>query len=317
MTGGYGKPSKYYAPLLALQKKEFNLGYVNLGWPFIEPEQGIFNWKPGDGDLQVAIDGHMTPTAGLLIWGRDAGGGLPSWVRNGGFSRDELIEVIRKRVRDVMTRYKGRFEWYEVVNEAYAEPNSPPDLLLERIGPEYIEMAFETARQTDPNVKLLYNDYANHTLNGSGSTRTGITKSISGRLKANGLIDAVGVEMGLSFPDIPTRAEVVDALRSYSVPTIVTEFSVRIANLVGTKQERFARQAEIYRDMLAAAIESGNCNEFIAFQVVDMLSGWEDPAQSDATASPLNDPTPFDDDFQPKPAYFAMRDVLRSAALRR
>jgi endo-1,4-beta-xylanase len=215
-----------------------------------------------------------------------------------------------------MTHYKGQVAWYKVVNEAYAEPNSPVDLFLERVGPEYIDIAFQTARETDPDAKLLYNDYDNHTLSGPGSTRTAITRSIIERLKAKDLIDAVGVELGLRFPNIPMKADVVAALKSYPVPAIITEFGVLLKNLQGTTQERFARQAEVYRDMLEAAIESGNCNEFIVFQIVDRLSGWEHPEMSDVTASPLNDPTPFDDDFQPKPAYFAMRDVLQAAALR-
>jgi GH35 family endo-1,4-beta-xylanase len=65
--------------------------------------------------------------------------------------------------------------------------------------------------------------------------------------------------------------------------------------------------------VLKAALDSGVCNDFLLETIVDKLSGWE-PGNSPLPGTFAdNDPTPYDDNFQPKPAYYAMSSVLQKA----
>ena len=74
---------------------------------------------------------------------------------------------------------------YVVVNEA----GSGDDYFMRKIGKDYIEIAFQAARDTGKELGvpliLIYNDYSNDTPSGS---RTEITQEIVNELKGKGLI---------------------------------------------------------------------------------------------------------------------------------
>ncbi|MDO8269562.1 MAG: endo-1,4-beta-xylanase [Candidatus Levybacteria bacterium] len=305
MVGGYGSPEDY-RKVTEIQKKEFNLGYVFTGWNFMEPQRGSINYSPLQGDLNLALQSDMETFSGPLIYG-DA---VPQWIKQGNFSRDELLDLMNGRIKDVMERGKGKIGTYKVVNEAYTSG----DVFRRVIGDDYIVRAFETARKVDAKAKLVYNDFDNHTASGPRSSRVEHTRKIVDRLKSEGLIDMVGLEMIIPYAQTPTKESVIEAMQGYGLPVIVTEFGVNLKDLKGTQEERFAKQADVYRSMLSAAIESGVCKDFIVFQVVDRLATW-DKSREIPGASPDNDPTPFDDNFQPKPAYDAMLDVLKKASI--
>lgn len=301
MVGGYGSPDDY-RKLTEIQRREFNLGYVLAGWNLMEPQRGSINYSPLQGDLNLALQSGMETFLGPLVYGD----GVPKWIKEGNFSKEELLGLMNGRIKDVMERGKGKVGAYKVVNEAYTSG----DVFRRVIGDDYVLKAFETARKTDDKAKLVYNDFDNHTTSGPRSSRVEHTMKIVDKLRSEGLIDMVGLEMIIPYTQTPTKESVIKAMQGYGLPVIVTEFGVNLKDLKGTQEERFAMQADVYRDMLSAAIESGVCTDFIVFQIVDRLATW-DKSKEIPGASPANDPTPFDDNFQPKPAYGAMLDILK------
>ena len=98
------------------------------------------------------------------------------------------------------------------------------------------------------------------------------------------------------------------------VKIYITEMDVDLDLLQSkypTQAARWNYEAGIYRDMLEACLESGACASFTTMDISDSMSAivtscpgcWNKPA-------PNGDPVLFDDDFFPKPAYFAVQDVL-------
>jgi endo-1,4-beta-xylanase len=77
----------------------------------------------------------------------------------------------------------------------------------------------------------------------------------------------------------------------------------------GTQEERYAKQAEIYKEMLEACLESGVCKSFTVWGIGDKYS-WIETQEWYSEYSPEGIPTLFDDNLKPKPAYFAIRDIL-------
>ena len=300
-VGGYGGPDTF-KPLTELQTREFNLALVGLYWEISEPQQGQFRFQPFQTNLARARAAGMSIFAHPIIWA----GALPPWVRQGSFSRDELLKVMYERISSCLERFSDGVDTFDVVNEAY----NRDDLFRDVIGPEYVEMAFASVRQQAPGPRLLYNDFLNHF---ERAPRTAVTREIVARLADKGLIDCVGLQMHLEGDRPPDKADVIRTMQSYGLPVYVTEFDVNLRNVRGTRDERFARQAQIYGEMLEAAVESGVCQNFVVFQVVDQYTIWEMLPQF-AAYSPDADPSPFDDDFSPKPAYFTMMDVFRRAA---
>jgi len=103
----------------------------------------------------------------------------------------------------VAGRYAGKIHSWDVVNEAVQITDGREDGLrdspwLKLLGPEYIEIAFRTARTTDAKALLTYNDYG---IEGedeaSGKKRAAVLVLVQG-LKAKGLVDAVGVQSHIS-----------------------------------------------------------------------------------------------------------------------
>ena len=117
------------------------------------------------------------------------------------------------------------------------------------------------------------------------------------------------MQMHLNGDTPPDKQDVILTMRSYGVPVYITEFDVDLRDVPGTMGERFALQANIYQEMLEACLESGVCESFTVWGIRDNLSWLEWPIDSTRT-SPEADPTPFDDDLQPKPAYTALFGVL-------
>ena len=297
---GYGRPEAYRS-LVEIQSREFNLGEIGLHWELSEAERGQYRFDSFLNNLAVARAASMRTFALSMIWAS----ALPRWVREGSFSRDELIRVMYERISSCLERFGEGVETFGVVNEAYDRE----DLFRAVIGPEYVELAFAFVRQQLPSARLLYNDFYNHS---EQSPRTAVTREIVSRLTDKGLIDYVGLEMHLTGDQPPDKADVIRTMQSYGLPVFVTEFDVNLSQVRGTREERLARQANVYGDMLAAAIESGVCNNFVVFQIVDKFTIWE-TIPAFRGYSPDADPSPYDDDFSPKPAYFALADVLRRA----
>jgi endo-1,4-beta-xylanase len=235
-----------------------------------------------------------------LVFGVD----LPAWLQNGNFSRERLLEIMQNHIKQVMKHYKGLVRAYTVVNEA----SEPSIFWNRRVGPKYVEIAFQAARETDPNAILIYNDSGQETARLPKSDKVfNMVKS----LKEKGLVDAVGFQMHiLGEPDSyidprtpPTKEELLTQMNRYGeigVKVFVTELDVDTGKLPGTKEEKLAKQAEIYGTVVEACLESsGICKDINMWGISD-IDAWRGEA-----------PLLFSANFQPKPAYFAVRDVLK------
>lgn len=300
LFGGYGY-HEYYKQLIDIQVREFNLSMQYLDMRQTQPNKKEYYFVPTDNDIPHSIKNGMKILGHPLIWYA----AVPDWIKNGNYSRSELIDIMINHIQTVMSRYKHKISAWIVVNEAYIKPEE--DLFYNVIGPEYVDIAFRTARDVDSSAILIYNEFDNHTPNGRFTEHTRI---IVERLKSKNLIDAVGLQMHLKGHEAPKKEEVVETMQSYGLPIYVTEFDVNISEIKGTQKERFNVQANIYKDMIEAAFESGVCKDFIIFGIVDKLSIWESSMIYGGNNYKSSDPTPFDDNFQPKPAYYSILDAL-------
>lgn len=123
-----------------------------------------------------------------------------------------MVDILRDTITQVVKRYRGKIDQWVVVNEPYIDPYREDDIFHQRIGPDYIEIAFEAARQADPSGTLIYNDSDNHS---SAGMTTQLTRDIVARLKPKGLIDGVGLQMHLNGARPPDKQDVVETMQSY------------------------------------------------------------------------------------------------------
>jgi endo-1,4-beta-xylanase len=80
--------------------------------------------------------------------------------------------------------------------------------------------------------------------------------------------------------------------------------------LPGTQAEKLDTETGIYRDMMEACLESGVCDSFSTWGISDSNSwiscGYDQCVEKNPAAAPLM----FDAYYDPKAAYFAVRDAL-------
>ena len=106
-------------------------------------------------------------------------------------SKEEMTKHFENHIYTLVSRYKGRINAWDVVNEAFNEDGSMrKSVFYKHLGKNYIEKAFKLAHDADPNVELIYNDYNLY----KKEKRDGVSNMVK-QMKSKGIkIDAVGVQ---------------------------------------------------------------------------------------------------------------------------
>jgi endo-1,4-beta-xylanase len=122
----------------------------------IEPQQGRYDFSALDTLFGLAARGGLGMRGHPLVWYAANPPWLEAAVRAG---RGE--KLLTDYIAAVMGRYRGRLHSVDVVNEAIAPGGEGlrRSFWLERFGPSYIDTAFLAARQADPDILLVYNDW--------------------------------------------------------------------------------------------------------------------------------------------------------------
>jgi GH35 family endo-1,4-beta-xylanase len=279
----------------------------DLEWINIEPTQGkiIFtnpeSYAFADRKYNFALKNKMNTIMIGLFYPPT----YPDWLKNGSFKKDELIQLAKKHVYDVLSHYNWERDGVNLLIDLATEYyptswNIRRDVLKEGIGfEEFIVLAAQEVQKLTPNATIIIADDHNEVIGTPNYYNTSNLIRLLQRAEINNL--AVGMEMHINGANPPTKEQVINAIRSYGVPVIITEMDVNIKDL--NELDRFAIQAKIYMDMVDACFEAGLCAGFFLFQIGDQYSWLENGGYM---GSPNSDPTILDDNLNPKPAYYAI-----------
>jgi len=301
VQAGYLARDADYAALIA---REFSMVVPENDMKFglVHPEPGRFAFGNADAIVDVARANAMQVRGHTLVWHRQ----VPPWV-TAELGRERLLGVLGDHVAAVVGRYRGRVVAWDVVNEAIDDGGGLRASVWSRgIGPDYLEHAFRFARAADPSARLYYNDYG---AEGLGRKSDEVFRLVAD-LKERGVpIDGVGLQMhvGLLRPPAPSPDELASnlgRLAALGLDVTVTEMDVRLAGAAGTPDQKWARQAAVYRDVLSAALAAPNVKAVLFWGATDRYS-WI-PGETGQPDGAL----PFDDQYRPKPAYRAIADAL-------
>jgi len=127
---------------------------------------GAYNWSYADQMVNRALENGMPVHGHCMVW-HDW---TPEWITRG--TRAEVEDNLKIYITDVLTHYHGKIHSWDVVNEVMRDFPSASDAAgdwrkclrtdspwYKALGASYIETAFRTARETDPDITLYYNDY--------------------------------------------------------------------------------------------------------------------------------------------------------------
>jgi len=264
----------------------------------IHPEPDRYSFDDADAIVDFAEAHDMLVRGHTQVWHNQ----LPAWVEEGQWTREELIGVLREHITTVVSRYRGRVDAWDVVNEAI-ESGMPRETIWYRvIGPDYIAMAFRWAHEADPDAQLFYNDYACEEI---CSKSDAIYDLVKGLLDQDVPIHGVGLQTHTSVtaPPVPQSVALnIQRFAELGLDVQITELDVRIHG--EPDEQQLARQADIYRELMDVCVSAKGCTAFVTWGFTDRYS-WI-PASHPGWGSALI----FDEDYRPKPAYDALRAAL-------
>lgn len=267
-------------------------------WESIHPGRTFYNFDDTDEIVAFAEANGMAVRGHTLVWHNQN----PSWLGRALGTRDEAIAVLRDHIHTVVGRYKGRIVAWDVVNEAIDDQTGElrESPWLTAIGPDYIALAFQFAREADPEARLYYNDYGAEGIGGKGDAVYELVKD----LKDQGVpIDGVGwqghLQSGTYISDMKANGE---RLAELGLEVAITELDVRIR--VPPRDAMVRRQAETYRKVTEICLALPNCVAIVTWGFTDKHS-WV-PGFFGGEGAAL----PFDETYARKPAYDAIVQAL-------
>jgi endo-1,4-beta-xylanase len=267
-------------------------------WETVEPQQGATDFSQGDALVRFARANNQAVRGHTLVWHSQ----LPAWLTAGTFTPAQLRDILRRHIFEEAGHFRGRIYAWDVVNEAFNEDGTLRETIwLNALGPGYIADAFRWAHQADPHAKLYYNDYNLESIGPKSDAALALVR----QLKAQRVpIDGVGFQghLGIQYPYPETFGENLERFAAAGVDVGITEADVRM--ILPVTPEKLATQARYFGDMMRSCVAVRRCVSFTLWGFTDKYSWVPGFFEGEGAATPL------DEQFQPKPAYFALRHAL-------
>lgn len=283
----------------------------------IHPKRDTFNFEMADNFVALGEKYDMFVHGHTLVWHSQ----LSPWFSTIEDSL-EFAEATEKHIKDIVSRYKGKIDSWDVVNEALNEDGSLRNsVFLQKMGEDYLASAFKWAAEADNEVDLYYNDY-NMT---NPEKRQGAITMVKNILDQGIKVDGIGMQ-GHWHLNSPSLEEIEQSILDYSalgVKVAITELDVSVLpnpwDLEGAEiSQNFENSEEMnpYKDGLPDSIQTKLANRYkdifsLFLKHRDKISrvtfwGVSD-GQSWLNGFPIrgrtNYPLLFDRDLKPKAAY--------------
>eukprot|EP01083_Nonionella_stella_P084192 233007_1 len=319
---------KQYAKVL---REQYSLITAESGckWKPTEPAYNTFNFTQCDYIYHTAVQNNQTFRGHNLCWNNIHTN--PSWLVHQNWTQQQLIQILQNHITVVMQHYmrnntRGVYAW-DVVNEAVNSEPSKDGLYNTGVWypaiPNYVEIAFQTARKVDLDTKLFYNDELIFSDALQFKDKSDAVYNMIKDMKQRNIpIDGIGFEchmnIGSQYPLNYTA--ILDNFQRYAALGMeihITEMTVSCG-----RKERFrikpvpckefteqleTEQAEMYQMLVRACMETRPfCKSMETWSYTDKYTFYG----SD------NYPLPWDIDFQPKKAAYWIEQELLNSTVR-
>jgi endo-1,4-beta-xylanase len=286
-----------------------------LKWRALRPSRNQFDFTQSDALFSFAEAHHLQVRGHTLAWHES----VPEWLKNES-SQMDVRQLLIDHIHTVVGRYHGRVHSWDVVNEAILPDDAQQDGLrrsfwFERIGPDYIELAFRAAREADPHVRLTYNDYGVEYDNSEESARRASVLALLHRLQQRKVpIDALGIQSHIKAGSPSSigkgLADYIESARQMGLEVYLTEMDVNEDDLLFDEvSQRDLVIARTYRDYLDVALANSAVKAMLTWGVSDRKTWLNDgPTHRRKQPNRPQRSLPFDREYRPKNAYFAIRD---------
>jgi endo-1,4-beta-xylanase len=264
-------------------------------WDTTEPSNGSYNFGPGDSIVSFAKAHGMRVRGHNLVWQNQ----LPSWVSS--LPLNQVQQAMESHITAEVSHYKGEVYSWDVVNEPFNGDGSfVDDVFYQAMGSGYIADALRTAHAADPGAQLYINDYGIEGENAKSNAMYSLVQS----LLAQGVpINGVGFESHFILGQVPSSMLAnMQRFAALGVNVAVTELDDRI-QLPATTAD-LNQQATDYATVVNDCLQVSRCVGISQWGVGDADS-W-----IPGTFPGWGAATMYDQNYQPKPAYYAALSAL-------
>ncbi len=204
-----------HAQLLTMHYNSMTPGN-DLKWSTVEPSFGTFDYTNGDAEVGEAVCHGMKVRGQNLVWA--TGEQTPSYAFGDGTSSAAnqalVTQYIQEHIQNEVQHYGSEIYAWDVVNEPI-DPTQSDCLahgpFYQVLGPQYINIAFQAARQyAPPGTKLFLNDYS---LNDPAKLAC-LVKVVRNLIDQGVPIDGIGHEMhnNINYPSIQMMANSIETV---------------------------------------------------------------------------------------------------------
>jgi endo-1,4-beta-xylanase len=265
-------------------------------WESLQPSPGNFTFGTANQIINFAQQNNQNVYGHTLVWHNQT----PQWVMNQ--SGQQLQNTMRNHITTVVSQLPAVQQW-DVVNEVVGDNaqlrnsfwmNHPQ-------GQGYIADAFRTAAAAGgPNKSYCMNDYNTHTINAKSNTYYNMVQQL---LSQGVPINCIGFQTHLVLgEDLSTMQANMQRFANLGLEIWITELDIRIQ--LPASQQALQQQAQQYAQVFQFCLNVSACRGVTVWNLHDGAS-WIPGTFPGTGAAHL-----YNDNLQPKPAYFAVRDAL-------
>ncbi len=268
--------------------------------------QGSYDFTTLDKHLALADAYDMEFHGHVFVWHKQT----PNWLESGTWTRQALIDILNDHIDQVGGYLKGKVVLWDVVNEPFDTDGTwrSPSIWNDVIDAtnttadqrDYIDLAFQRARQVDPDVSLILNDFAVAEINPKSDALYAWAQSMLNR----GIpLDGIGFQMHLQGAiNYDSFAENMQRFADLGLDVHITELDVRVEIPFTTSKS--VAQADVYRQVIQKVLAQPAAKTFTIWGFTDAHS-WI-PGFFPGTDNGLI----FDNDYNPKHAFVALQEEL-------
>jgi endo-1,4-beta-xylanase len=276
--------------------------------PRPDTDPNPYDFAGGDKLVAFAEAHNMVVRGHTLVWHNS----VPEWLKKGSFTPQQQSEILHKHIQTVMQHYAGKVYAWDVVNEAFNEDGTMRSTLWydkpgigAGTGTKYLEQAFRWAHEADPKAKLFYNDYDTEVENKKSDAIYEMAKDF----KKRGVpLDGIGFQthVSLKFDDpekIKSYKKNLERFAKLGLELQMTEIDVRLDD---SSAASLNAQAKVYGEITRLCVEQPACKAWQIWGFTDKHS-WIPQFYKGHGWALL-----WDENYQKKPAYGAVREALKS-----
>jgi endo-1,4-beta-xylanase len=279
------------------------VGEGGLKWFDLRPSRERFVFDLPDKQMAFATEHGLEMRGHTLVWY----GAMPDWTRSIATAAEAERELVG-HIEQVMGRYRGRIKSWDVINEPI--PDDPasrselrPSVWQQRLGEGHLALALRTAARTDPEARLVINEYdIEHVGDRYRRKREAFLRLIRDLKLRNAPLHGIGLQ-GHLRGDLPIDRDGLSAfvseLRGMGLEVVVTELDVVDDRLPGPPDLRDMLVAARVFEFLQAIHAAARPSAVLTWGITDKYS-WV-PIYFKRRDGLPNRPLPLDDAYRPKP----------------